>query len=85
MKKNRLSLVIAAASMAFCLSAASLNSHSEEVAMAKCSKEDSSCKMDDEDTSDMSCKSCKNSDQSDASSEVKAVRKSAAQKVLEGN
>jgi len=85
MKKNGLSLVVAAAAVTFCLSAASPTSHSEEVAMAKCTKEDTSCKVDSEDTSDVNCKSCKNSDQSDASSQVKTVRKSAAQKVLEGN
>lgn len=83
MNKNLIHFVIVGVIAGFCVSAkaAPSNQDNREIAMAKCTRDDSQKK-----NGNGKCSEDNNSqgDQSNASSQVKGKRKSAAQKVLYG-
>lgn len=85
MKKQITQFFIAAAAGAFCLSAACPGANCKEIAMSKCSRETSA---DGEENQEMerSCNTCNScqGDQSSAEQQVRTHRRSAAQKVMEG-
>jgi hypothetical protein len=89
MKKDLIKFALVGLVAGFCLSAAAApsNKDSKEIAMTKCTKDESKKKNGNgnDDKGNGSCSSCNSQgDQSNASSQVKGKRKSAAHKVLYG-